>query len=299
VNANQPHIANADHIAPTDAAAPTKTVSAKSGWVSRAVGFVKQLVRPPHKRVTPMPPPPAIPEPLLDDEMQLAGDGFGALLGRQYTVRFVSAVEPVALMDLAKRNLDWLSPDELAGFEKTNGTSWTLKLGDEFDIQILGPWNGRVRVIEVSPTAFSFVTLRGHPEAGRIRFAVSRQHNSQLRFSITSWARSRDAVVDLGYSKLGVGKGVQTTAWRTFLERVVQLGQGRMIGEIDVSEQVLEETSPPKNSSDAQARPQEKPLTEKAPTEKSPLEKPALEQRPNRKAPEEKPLLESPPQKEV
>jgi uncharacterized protein (UPF0548 family) len=219
-------------VAPTE---PTKAASAKSGWVSRALGFVKQLVRPAQKRVTPMPPPPAIPEHLLDNEAQLSGDGFGALLGRQYIVRFSTSLEPVALMDLAKRNLNWLSPDELASFEKTSGSTWALKLGDEFDIQILGPWNGRVRVIEVTPTAFSFITLRGHPEAGRIRFAVTRQGAGQLRFSITSWARSRDAVVDLGYSKLGVGKGVQTTAWRTFLERVVQLGQGRMIGEIEVS----------------------------------------------------------------
>ena len=268
-------------VAPSD---PTKTVSAKSGWVSRAVGFVKQLVRPPRKRVTPLPPPPAIPAELLDDEAQLAGDGFGALLGRQYSVRFSTPLEPVALMDLAKRNLNWLSPDELAAFEKTSGSTWALKPGDEFDIQILGPWNGRVRVIEVTPSAFSFVTLRGHPEAGRIRFAVTLQGADRLRFSITSWARSRDAVVDLGYSKLGVGKGVQTTAWRTFLERVVQLGQGKMIGEIDVSEQVLEEASPQKNSGDAHH--------DSPPNGKAPFEQPPLEKRPSGKAPKEKPVLE-------
>jgi uncharacterized protein (UPF0548 family) len=276
---------------------PTKNVSAKAGWVSRVVGFFKQLRRPPRERATPLPLPPEIPPALLDAEAQPAEAGFGALLGRRYTVRFATHLAPTALMDLAKRNLNWLSPDELAAFEKTSGSTWTLKVSDEFEIQILGPWNGRVRVIEVTPAAFSFLTLRGHPEAGRIRFAVSSPLQGELLFSITSWARSRDAVVDLGYSKLGVGKGVQTTAWRTFLERVVELGQGRMIGEIDVSETVLEEANPKPNE-----KPDlEKPPTEKSPTEKEPLEKPPLETPPLEKPVTEEKQLEqkSPLQKEV
>jgi uncharacterized protein (UPF0548 family) len=251
------------------------------------------LRRPPRERVAPMPAPPEIPAEFIDDETQLAGDGFGALLGRQYVVRFKSQLEPVALMDLAKRNLNWLSPDELASFEKTNGASWAFRAGDEFDIQILGPWNGRVRVIEVTPTAFTFVTLRGHPEAGRIRFAVAAPRPGELRFSITSWARSRDAVVDLGYSKLGVGKGVQTTAWRTFLERVVQLGHGQTVGEIDVSEQVLEEGNkkekPDLEKTPAEKPPLEKPTDEKPTSETLPLEAVPLERQPLERQPLEKP----------
>ena len=96
-------------------------------------------------------------------------------------------------------------------------------------------------MIEVAADAFSFVTLKGHPEAGRIRFAVQALKPELLRFNITSWARSRDGLVDLTYDKLNVGKSLQTTAWRTFLERVVELGQGEQVGEIAVLEQQLEE----------------------------------------------------------
>ena len=216
--------------------------TARTGVLARVLGFFKQMRKPVTQRLAPLPDPPSVPAHLLTENVQLEGEGFGKLLGRHYMVRLKSTLEPQALMDRVKQNLSALSPDELAAFEKTNGSAWGLKIGDEFDIQILGPWNGSVRVIEVTPDAFSFVTLRGHPEAGKIKFAVSRAATGQLNATITSWARSRDAVVDLGYDKLGLGKGLQTTTWRTFLERIAILGNGEMIGEVTVSEQPLEET---------------------------------------------------------
>ena len=226
---------------PLETRLPEAPQSARPGVLSRVLGFFKQMRAPVIERRAPLPEPPAVPAQLSTEDVQLEGEGFGKLLGRHYALRLRSALEPSVLMDRIKRNLSALSPDELASFEKTNGSAWSLKLGDEFDIQILGPWNGSVRVIEVRPDAFSFVTLRGHPEAGRIRFAVSKAAVGELRATITSWARSRDGVVDLGYDKLGLGKGLQTTTWRTFLERVATLGDAEMIGEVVVSERPLEE----------------------------------------------------------
>ncbi len=216
--------------------------TARPGMLARVLGFFKQMRKPVLERRAPLPDPPVVPAHLVTENVQLEGEGFGKLLGRHYAVRLKSTLEPSALMDRIKQNLSALSPDELAAFEKTNGSAWGLKLGDEFDIQILGPWNGSVRVIEVTSDAFSFVTLRGHPEAGKIRFAVTRGHPGELNATITSWARSRDAVVDLGYDKLGLGKGLQTTTWRTFLERIATLSGGELIGEVVVSEQPLEDT---------------------------------------------------------
>ncbi|NJK45014.1 MAG: DUF1990 family protein [Pleurocapsa sp. SU_196_0] len=166
--------------------------TARPGWFSRLQGFFAQLRHPTKERLTPLPDPPVIPTNLMSDDVQLEGDGFGKLLGRRYEVSFSSTLEPEALMRRVKQNVSALSPEELAAFEKTSGSPWVLRLGDEFDITIWGPWNGRVRVIEVTEDAFSFVTLRGHPEAGIIRFAASRLHSGALRFHITSWARSRE-----------------------------------------------------------------------------------------------------------
>jgi hypothetical protein len=196
------------------------------------------LWNPPKERAAAMPEAPSIPANLLDDDVQLEGDGFGKLLGRHYEIRFSSRFEPDALMALVHRNVAWLSPEALANFEKTSGAGWAMRLGDEFEITILGPWNGRVRVIAMDEHSFSFVTLKGHPEAGRIRFSVERVGRNVLRFSINSWARARDAVVNTAYA-LG-GKNVQTTTWKTFLERVVVLSEGNAICEVTTFERDLE-----------------------------------------------------------
>lgn len=215
--------------------------SARIGWMARVRGLFKQFLNPAQEPFQALPEAPKIPIDLLDSQVQLEGEGFGKLLGRRYEVVFDTKLPATALMAKVMQNIDRLSPEELASFEKTQGSSWKLRLGDEFEITILGPWNGRVRVIEVIADAFSFVTLQGHPEAGTIRFAVQALQPDLLHFNITSWARPRDGLVNLTYDKLSVGKSLQTTAWRTFLERVVELANGRQVGEIRVQEQQLEE----------------------------------------------------------
>ncbi len=214
--------------------------TAREGWMARFRGMVKQFFNPTQQRQQPFPVAPIIPNYLLDDQLQLEGDGFGKLLGRCYEVVFSSALLPSELMRRVFANLEQLSPEELAAFEKSRGSSRVLKLGDEFEITIFGPWNGKVRVIEITETAFGFATLQGHPEAGKIRFSVRLEKAGRLHFQIMSWARSRDQIVDLTYDKLGIAKNLQATTWRTFLERVVELGNGQMIGRILITETLLE-----------------------------------------------------------
>jgi hypothetical protein len=128
------------------------------------------------------------------------------------------------------------SPVLLAQFEKTKGEAGRMEVGDEYFIHITGPWNGPVRVIGVSPTSFCFATLEGHLEAGEIIFEAMPHPDrpDALRFQIQSWARSKDAVVDLAYDKVGVAKAAQESMWIHFCERAVEVTEGELIGEIDV-----------------------------------------------------------------
>jgi len=215
--------------------------AARRSWAVRLFDAAVNALLPVRRGQAPLPPPPEVPAHLVDDEIQLEGEGFGRLLGRQYVMRLRTTMTAPALCASIMQHLTALVPDELAAFEKTTGTSPLLEVGDEFDIRIFGPWNGRVRVIEVTPSAFTFVTLSGHPEAGRIRFAVAEDTAGVLAVGITSWARCRDAAVDLGYGP--IGKRLQTTTWATFLDRVAVLADARRIGRIDLSEQDLHDVA--------------------------------------------------------
>lgn len=191
------------------------------------------------RRVTAHRRPRPVPRQLLwrGQRVQLPGDGYGTLFHRRYSVVIDRPrVRRRALMDRIKADLPAFSPKLLADFKKTKGHPRQMRVGDEYKITILGPWNGSVRVAEVTPVSFTFVTLEGHPEAGQITFALSR-HTARpgaICFEINSWARSRDMLVSLSYKEGKLGKEFQKNAWVTFCERVATASGGKVIGEVEV-----------------------------------------------------------------
>lgn len=159
-------------------------------------------------------------------DTQLAPAGSGPLFHRRYDVLISgSTFSAAALLRLMQRHLSELAPSALAHFEKSQGSEGLARVGDEYDITLLGPWNGRVRVVESTARHFTLVTLDGHPEAGHISFSVApvADSNDTLQVLIESWARARDAIVAVAYGTLGVGKQVQTEVWITFLQRLSAL----------------------------------------------------------------------------
>lgn len=188
----------------------------------------------PHRRPRP------VPKALLwgKYQLQLPSEGVGTLFHRRYSLLIDQPrMSERELMDHIKAELSALSPRPLADFKKVSGDPDVMQLGDEYDIEILGPWNGGVRVTEVTNNSFTFVTLEGHPEAGQITFALTSEvtHPNTVRFEINSWARSRDMVVSLTYEHMGgIGKEIQKNAWVSFCENVAAASGGSPAGEVEV-----------------------------------------------------------------
>ncbi len=174
------------------------------------------------------------------DAHDVHGKGTGPLFHRRYAVDLPDiTLDAPALFLLMQRRIEELAPDALAAFEKTVGDNTArLKKDDEFDIAMLGPWSGTVRVSEVGRTHFTLVTLKGHPEAGHITFRVESGEGATshepVRAVIESWARSRDALVQFTYDTLGVGKQLQTEVWVTFLQRLSEMAGGSDAPEVHI-----------------------------------------------------------------
>jgi Domain of unknown function (DUF1990) len=184
---------------------------------SAAPRFVAR-VRPSHETATPSA------DAITADtgDTQRVDSGTGALTHRQYDVTLpLNGRSPGDLMRLMQRHIADLSPSALADFQKTEGSDLAIQVGDEYDITMLGPWNGRVRVAEVAVDSFTLVTLEGHPEAGHITFSAQRSTTVEgmATVLIESFARSRDGMVNLAYDTLVIGKHVQAEVWITFLQR--------------------------------------------------------------------------------
>ncbi|GAB2861207.1 DUF1990 domain-containing protein [Hymenobacter ruber] len=168
---------------------------------------------------------------------QPASTGSGPLLERRYFIDVARARKsPAQLMAEVQADVPRFSPDALANFKKKEGNDNALQVGDEFSITILGPWDGCVRVTEVSATSFEFITLEGHPEAGRIRFETHYLDESPdvLRFEIRSSARSRDGLVAFAYDTLGGGKLLQEATWVEFCRRVAAASGGQALSDVVV-----------------------------------------------------------------
>jgi hypothetical protein len=168
---------------------------------------------------------------------QPAATGSGPLLERRYYIDIARPrLTPAQLMAEVQADVPRFSPDVLADFKKKAGEDDDLKAGDEFSIKILGPWNGCVRVTDVSATHFEFITLEGHPEAGRIRFEAHYLDEAPgvLRFEIRSLARSRDGIVAFAYDTIGGGKLVQEATWVEFCQRVAAASGGQALGNVVV-----------------------------------------------------------------
>lgn len=188
--------------------------------------------------------------------IQHAVEGEGPRFHRRYCVRIQApTLTPEELMAEIGADISPFVSEEVARFEKTRGHPDRLAPGDEFMVHIRAPWNGPVRVVEVEPTMFRLATLEGHMEAGQIEFravlappraappeasgedgpsASEAPGKHDLLFTIESWARSRDAVVDLVYDGVGAGKAAQQLMWTFFCSRVAEACGGKIVGEIEV-----------------------------------------------------------------
>jgi hypothetical protein len=177
--------------------------------------------------------PPPLPRDCGEDVLGPA-EGSGPIFHRRYSVWIQrSPWSPERLMTRIIADLNAAAPVEMALFDRESGRQGCLEVGDEFVVRLPGPWDGPVRVVDRTPTAFRLVTRRGHLEAGQIEFRV-RQHGGYLRFEIESWARSGDRLANLLYDKIGISREMQAHMWAHFCERVCELAEGNLAGRIEI-----------------------------------------------------------------
>ena len=173
-------------------------------------------------------------------EVQGHEDGSGPLFHRLYRTHIrESRVGAIELMEKLQADLNVASPTKFARFQVVLGEPGRLAIGDEYVVRMPGPWDGPVRVIDVSRCSFRLATLAGHLEAGQIEFRAS-SSDTEMAFEIESWARSGGSLVNLLYHRLRMAKEVQAHMWISFLERVVQLAGGHMTGGIDLATERIE-----------------------------------------------------------
>lgn len=103
------------------------------------------------------------------------------------------------------------------------GTRARLEEGATITLKLPLRGNIQVRVAETSTRSVLLATLKGHPLAGAVRFRFDEQ-GGLLRFMIDIWDRAATAVDWLAL-RMG-GAAMQNSAWKSVVERVVELSGG-------------------------------------------------------------------------
>lgn len=192
--------------------------------------------------------PPPLPAGVEVDEVQQPGDGAGPLLHRVYLARVREAqVAPEELIARVAENPNLVAPREFARFHKVHGDEGQMRPGDEFVVRMPGPWDGPVRVVDVTPTSFRFATLAGHIEAGQIEWRAQTR-DGDLLFQVESWAQSGDRLSNLMHNRLRMAKEVQLHMWTSVLERVARLTRGRLLDGVDIETRLVELSQPRRRS---------------------------------------------------
>jgi hypothetical protein len=185
--------------------------------------------------------PPQLPDGSTDDEAQRVVDGAGPLFHRRYRADIRGAgLPPEELMARLQANPDAAAPSEFATFRKVSGDGGAMQVGDEYIVRMPGPWDGPVRVVQVSARSFRFMTLVGHLEAGQIAFRVE-GGDERVRFEIESWARSGDRLSNLLYDRMRMSKEIQLHMWISFLERVIRMSGGQRDGGLRIDTRRVED----------------------------------------------------------
>jgi hypothetical protein len=178
--------------------------------------------------------PRPLPSELDDGTVQHVGEGEGPLLHRRYRGRIrdgeLDAAELIARLSADPNRV---APGTLAHFQKQTGEPGRMAVGDEWLVRMPGPWDGPVRVVEVTPTAFRFATLEGHLEAGQIEWRAA-DEDGDLVFGVESWARSGDQLSDVMHNRLRMAKEVQLHMWTSVIEQAAELAGGRLVRGIDI-----------------------------------------------------------------
>lgn len=182
---------------------------------------------------TPNGPDPTRPLPGDPDTVLRRSAGRGDLYQRVYRIEIADPqIGPEELIAFLIDDPNLASPISVSVFEELSGER--REDGAEFVVRLPGPWDAPVRIVDRTDTSFSFVTLRGHMEAGEIGFRAEWGDDGRLVFTIESWVRSGDRLYHWVYDLVPLTKSVQLHMWVHVCERVAIIAGGTPAGKVSV-----------------------------------------------------------------
>jgi hypothetical protein len=185
--------------------------------------------------------PPDEPRHHDDSTTVPAAEGAGPLYQRDYVGVIVDAgCTPEEVLRMLREEFPRFSDPQLAEFQREEPADRPLEIGDDMTVYIRAAGYSGVRITHMDARSLTMRTLDDHPEAGRITFGAYYDEQGRLNFRIRSRARAIDALHFIGWQLMG--RHIQVQIWKEFVRRVAAGCGGRLLDDVQVETQTIEET---------------------------------------------------------
>lgn len=154
---------------------------------------------------------------------QTLNEGSGRVVLDQYSIVLESLPRTQSPTDFVHNLANDISAgvnDEVFGLvnEFNRRESGSIQKGDIYDIDIFGPINGSVMVVDVKPLEFTVQTIRTpqetHPEMGARTFGLSKNEDGTYTFFTRGVSRPRNFAISLG------SKFFQPASWSRMMSGI-------------------------------------------------------------------------------
>lgn len=170
-----------------------------------------------------------------------AAAGVGPLLQHDYSaVIALPTADPEDLIDTVRSEFSTLASQL---FAQVSGPAGKLPpLHVDTCVQVTIPLSGTygMVVVHCSRHSVTLRTLTEHPEPGRITFGAEHTVDGNVIFRIRSRVRAKNTYQRI--AQTAAGKYLQSRQWTDFIRRLVEMADGRVIGQIHEHSTVVQPT---------------------------------------------------------
>jgi nucleoside-diphosphate-sugar epimerase len=163
---------------------------------------------------------------------QLPSEGTGTLMRRRFW-EFLTGVQrsPAELFaDFRRRFFDLMPDATIRQAGEPVGEAPRIEAGATITLRLPGRGNVQVRVVEVTDTSLTLVTLAGHPLAGSITFRFAGLPGQDLRFEVEPCERAANLLDEI--AMISFGSSLQRWTWRTVVEETARASG--VVGPVEV-----------------------------------------------------------------
>ena len=154
-------------------------------------------------------------EELSHLSLQDLEDGTGNLYRKTFEIKISGTYAELEEKFLEfKKDMNSFSTNPIIKLPKNENKGVPVTEGNRLIVELLGPYNGPMEVVQADRKTLKLQTLEHHPKVGSISFSVDARDFYQNVFRVETESRSKDFFFHIAKSKTKVISAIEDSVWK-------------------------------------------------------------------------------------